>query len=194
MVSDLLSTSDKDLRTPVVKHRSEKRLPNIRKGSRGCRLAHDKAQTGAEQPQMCSGVAASLGLRSHWSRHRRQSTLLAYQTPLATPMALGKIYSAHVQSDLWLAQVRWDLGPQYVEETRRSLSITAQHNSLLWKSRGFSSLQGSCGLFGPCPGQSLLLDPGVVQHHWVHLQLPWALVLRVSRQPCQQHFVTLFTS
>lgn len=35
-------------------------------------------------------------------------------------------------------------------------------------------MQDNCGPFEPCPGWSLLLGPGVVQHFWVYLQPPLA--------------------
>lgn len=109
MVSDLYSTSNKDLQTPAVKHRSAKRPSNTRQGSRGCRLACYKAvrsRAVTDVFRSCCPFQTAFPLITH---RRRQSTLPAYQTTLGTPVALGKVYSACVQSDLWLTWVSQDL-------------------------------------------------------------------------------------
>lgn len=100
VVSDLHSTSNKDLQTPAVKHGSEKRPSNTRQGSRGRRLARYKAvrsRAVTDVFRSCCPFQTAFPLITH---RRRQSTLPAYQTTLGTPVALGKVYSAHVQSDL----------------------------------------------------------------------------------------------
>lgn len=100
MVSDVLSTSNKDVQTPLVKHRSEERPSKIRKASIVCRLAHYKAARSRAATDVFRSRCPSWTAFPLITCHRRKSVLLAYQTPLTTPVTFGKIYSAHVQSDL----------------------------------------------------------------------------------------------
>lgn len=138
-------------------------------------------------------------------------------TPRHPRGAWEDLFCTHTARPVRVTQVRWDSRLQYVQGARKSFFVyyySVQLASIkvifclglclfalfificcccVW---GFfplflPSLQG---FFEACAAQGLLLGPGVVQHCRVHLQLPQAWVLRVSRQPCQQHLLTLFTS